>query len=185
MLGLDIGNGRSDRRCYCACYGLLERGVHDLRVSCDFLETGNCFKELVCVCEPRGVVKTREKGCCCSCFSLGDAKKRGIYWLGSSYAIDEFLEGGIDARSLTIACVALELVDGTGKALGFCWKGEKSHSLKNEERKEKKNYYVWNKWALVSCSGTKGKTVLSICQGDNLVGGRIDDLLKVGIVLSK
>ena len=34
-----------------------------------------------------------------------------------------------------MACVALELVNGTGEALGFCWKEKESHSLKNDERK--------------------------------------------------
>lgn len=41
-------------------------------------------------------------------------------------------------RSLIIACIALGPVDGTGKVFDLCWKEEKSHSLKNEERKEKK-----------------------------------------------
>ena len=44
-----------------------------------------------------------------------------------------------------------------------------------------------NKWALVLCfflSSTKGTTVLPICQDDNLVGSRIDDLLKMSIALS-
>lgn len=91
-----------------------------MRVSYDFLEAGNCFRELVYVCKPKGVVKTRESGCYYFCFSFEDAKKRGIYWFGSSYAIDEFLQGGIDVRSLFIACVALEFVDGMGKALSFC-----------------------------------------------------------------
>ena len=53
------------------------------------------------------------------------------------------------------------------------------------EKGKKKCYCVQNKWALVLCFGTKGTTVLPICQGDNLVGGKIDDLLKVGIALSK
>lgn len=34
--------------------------------------------------------------------------------------IDKFLQGGIDAKSLFIACIMLKLVDGMGKALGFC-----------------------------------------------------------------
>ena len=119
VLGLDIGDGCGDCRCHRAHYRLLEGGVHDLRVSCDLLETSNCFREFVCVCELGRVVKTRGSGCCCSCFSLRDAKKRGIYWLGSSYAIDKLLQSGINVRSLLIACVALELVDGIGKALGF------------------------------------------------------------------
>lgn len=115
---------------------MLKRRVHDLRVSNNFLETGNCFRELVFVCELRGVVKTRGSGYCCSYFSLGDAKNRGIYWLDRSYAIDKFLEGKIDVRSLLIACGVLELVDSMGKALDFCWKGKKSYSLKIEKRKE-------------------------------------------------
>ena len=138
MLGLDIGDGCGDCGCHRARYRLLKAGVHDLRVSYDFLETGNCFRKLVYICELERVVKTRGSGCSCSCFSLGDAKERGIYWLGSSYAINEFLQGKIDVRSLLITCVVLELVDGTSKALGFCWKGKKSHNLKIEERNEKK-----------------------------------------------
>lgn len=112
-----------------------------MRISDNFLKTGNCFRELVFVCELGGVVKTRGSGYCCSYFSLADAKKRGIYWLDRSYAIDKFLEDKINVKSLLIACGVLELVDGTGKALGFCWKGKKSYSLKIEERKEeeKKN----------------------------------------------
>ena len=182
MLGLNIGDGFGDCRCHRARYRLLEGGVHDLRISCNFLKTGNCFRELVCVCEPGGVVKTRKSGCCCSSFSLGDTKKREIYWLGSSYAIGEFLQSEIDVRSLLIAFVVLKLVDGTGKALGFCWKGKKSYSLKIEERKVKKKIYcVRNKdsgfWQYKARSAWDNKarrqTVLLICQGDNLVGGRI------------
>ena len=63
---------------------------------------------------------------------------RRIYWLGSSHAVDELLQGGLYARGLPMACVALELVNGTGKALGFYWKRKESHSLKNEERKGKR-----------------------------------------------
>ena len=54
---------------------------------------------------------------------------------------------------------------------------------KESEKKKKKKNCVQNKWALVSCFfllSMKGITVLLICQGDNLVGGRIDDLLKGG-----
>ena len=53
--------------------------------------------------------------------------------------------------------VTLKLVNGTGKALGFCWKGKESHRLKNEERKEErkrrkeKKICVRNNWALVLC----------------------------------
>ena len=55
------------------------------------------------------------------------------------------MQGGLYARGLFMACVALEFVNGIGKALGFCWKGKESYSLKNEERKrerEKKKRFV-------------------------------------------
>lgn len=90
-----------------------------MRVSYDFFEAGNCFRKLTCVCKPGGVVKTRGSKYCCSCFSLEDTKKRRIYWFGSSYAIDEFLQGGIDMRSLFIAYIALEFVDDTGKVFSY------------------------------------------------------------------
>ena len=99
-----------------------------MRVSYEFFEMGNCCRKLVCVHEPGGVVKTRGSGCCCSCFSFGNVEERGIYRLGSSYAVDELLQGGLDTRSLPIVCVALELVDGTSKAFGFCWKRKESQS---------------------------------------------------------
>lgn len=119
MLGLDIGDGCSDCRYYHAHYRLLKRKVHDLKVSYDSLEIGNCFREFLSVCEPGGVIKTRKSGCCCFCFSLRNTKKRGIYCLNNSYAINKFLQGRINARNLIIACIILELVDGTSKALGF------------------------------------------------------------------
>lgn len=120
MLGLDSGNGYGNRRSHYACYELLEEGVHDLRVSCDFVKTGNCSRELVCVCELGQVVKTRRSGCCYFCSSFKNVKKKVIYWLSSSYAIDKLLQDKIDARSLCITCVVLKLVDGIGKALSFC-----------------------------------------------------------------
>lgn len=80
----------------------------------------------------------RRSGCCYSCFSFGDVEKRRIYWFDSSYVVDEILQDGIDVRILLIACVAQKLVDGTGKALSFCWKRQKSHRLKNEERKRER-----------------------------------------------
>ena len=100
-----------------------------------FFKTGNCLRKLVCVCEPGGIIKTRGSRCSCFCFSSGNVAEREIYWLGSSYAVDELLQGGLDAGSLLIACVALEFADGTGKAFGFCWKEKESHYLKNVERK--------------------------------------------------
>lgn len=119
MLSLDGGDGCGNCRRYRACYRLLDRGVHDLRVDRDLLETGNCFRELVCLCELRGVVKTRGSGSRCSRFSFGDVEERGILWLDSSNAINEVLEGRVDARSFPITCVALELMDVAGKALDF------------------------------------------------------------------
>ena len=135
MLGLDGGNRCSDRRRDSARYRLLEGRVHSARVSYDFREMDNGFRKLVYVCEPARIVKTRESRRSCSCFPFGNVEARRIYRLGSSHAVDELLQGGLDARGLPIACVALELVNGTGKALGFWWKGKESHSLKNEERK--------------------------------------------------
>lgn len=91
MLGFDRGDGYDDCRCHSACYGLLEGGVHSLRVSYDFLETGNYFKKLVWVYELRRVVKMRGSESRCFCFSSRDVKKRWIYWLGNSHVVDEFL----------------------------------------------------------------------------------------------
>lgn len=91
-----------------------------MRISYDFIETGNCSKKLFCVCELGKVVKTREGRCYYSCFSFGNVKEREIYWLDGSYAVDEFLQGRIDAKSLLIAFVVLKLVDGTGKTLCLC-----------------------------------------------------------------
>ena len=191
MLDLDSGDGCGDRKCHCARYQLLEGGVYSLRVSYDFLKTGNCFRKLVCVCEPGGVIKSRRSRCYCSCFSFGNIEERGIYWLGSSYAFDEFLQSGLDMRNFFITNVTLELVDSTGKALGFCWKGKENHSLKNEERKKRERKKkiiivcgIIGLWFCVFFLSIKGMTVLPICQGNNLVGSRIDDLLNVGIALS-
>ncbi len=119
MLGLDSGDGCCNHRCQYTHYGLFEGGVHNLRISYDFVEMGNCSKKLVCICESKGVVKTRGSKCCFSSFFSGDVEKREIYRLSSSYAINEPLQGEIDAKSLFIACVALKFVDDTGKALGF------------------------------------------------------------------
>lgn len=120
MLGLDSSNGYDNCRSHRAYYGLLKEEVYDLRVSYNFIETGNCFRELACVCELGRVIKTRGSGWCYSCFSPGDVEKRGIYQLGSSYVINKLLQDEINARSLLIAYVALELVNGMGKALNFC-----------------------------------------------------------------
>ena len=119
VFGLDRGDDCDDRRYHHACYRLLEGGVHSLRVSYDFLKPGNCFRKLVCVCDPGKIVKTRRSGYYYSCFSFGDVEKRGIYWLSNSYVVNELLQGGLDARSLLIACVTLKLMDGTDKVLGF------------------------------------------------------------------
>lgn len=66
--------------------------------------------------------------------------------------INKFLQSEINARNFFIICIALELVDDSGKTLGFYWKGNKSYSLKNEKRKKekKKYYYMRNKWTLAS-----------------------------------
>ena len=120
VLALDSGNSYGNCRFHCTCYWLLEEKVYSLRINYDFLEMGNYFKKLICVCEPGRVVKTKKSGYCCSCFSFGNIETKRIYWLGKSYAIDKFLQGYLDARSFFIACVARELVDGTGKAFGFC-----------------------------------------------------------------
>ena len=130
VLGLDRSNGCSSRRCHCVCYWLLEERVHSLRVSYDFFKTGNCFSKLVCICDPERVVKTRGGRYCCFYFSFGDVKKRGIYWFGSSYTVNKLLQGRLNARSVFIACIMLKLVDGTGKAFGFCSKRKKTQSLK-------------------------------------------------------
>lgn len=119
MLGLDNGNGCSNHRFYYAYYRLLDRGVYDLKVSNNFLKTGNYFRELVYICEPGGIVKMTESRFCYSCSFFGDVEKR-VFWLDGSYAINNFLEGGVNGRSLFIACVILELVDSTGKAFRFC-----------------------------------------------------------------
>lgn len=121
VLGLDRSNDCGDHRCHSACYGLLEGGVRSLRISYDFFETGNCFRKLVCICEPGRVIKTRRSGSCCSCFLSEDIKKKEIYWLSSSHAVDKFLQSGFNVRSLLIPCVALKFVDDMGKALGFYW----------------------------------------------------------------
>lgn len=151
VLGLDSGNGYGNCRCHHTCYRLLKRGVHDSKVSYDLLKMGNCFRELVCVCELRGVIKLRENGCYYSCFSLRDVERRGILWLSSSDAIDKVLEGQVNARSLPIAYVMLELMDGIGKALNFFWKGiRESHNLRRFffflwewkiRRKRKRNFF--------------------------------------------
>lgn len=118
--GLNSGNSYDDRRCHHAHYKLLEERVYDLRVICDFFEIGNCSRELVSICELEEVVKTRDSRCCCSYSFLRDVEKREIYWLGSSYAINKFLQDKINAKSLFITCVALELVNNMDKALSFC-----------------------------------------------------------------
>lgn len=114
-----------------------------MKVSYDFCETSNSFREFVCICEAGRVVKTRKYRCCCSCFFLENVEKKGIYWLDSSYAIDEFLQGKINRKNYVIACIMLELVDGTDKAFGFRWKGKKSHRLKNEERKKGEKKFIF------------------------------------------
>lgn len=80
---------------------------------------GNYIRNLVYVFKLGDVVKTRKSRSCCSYFSLKDIEKREVFWLGSSYAIDKVLKGQIDARNFSIAYIALELVDGVGKALDF------------------------------------------------------------------
>lgn len=78
VLVLDSNDSCDNRRCYRAYYRLLEGGVHDLRVSYDFLKMDNCFRELVCVCELGEVIKTRESECCCSYFFL-ETSRRGAF----------------------------------------------------------------------------------------------------------
>lgn len=119
VLLLNSSDSCGNCRCYHACYRLLEEEVHDLRVSYYFLKISNCFKELIRIYEPRKVVKTRGSGCHYSCFFLRNAIKRRIYRLSSNYVVDKFLQNKIDARSLFIAYVALKLVDGMSKTLGF------------------------------------------------------------------
>lgn len=119
MLSLDGSNSCGDCGRYRAHCRLLAGDVYDLKVDGDLLKTGNSFKELVYVCEPRGVVKMRKSGSRCSHSSFGDIERKGILRLGSSNAINEVLESQVDARNLLIACVTLELVDGAGKAFGF------------------------------------------------------------------
>ena len=120
VFGLDRGNSCSDRRCHHTYYRLLDERVYYLRVGYDFFKMKNSFRKLVCVRKPGRVVKTRGSKCCCSCFFFRNFKKRRIYWLNSSYAVDKFLQGGIDSKSLFIVRIALKLVDGAKKAFGFC-----------------------------------------------------------------
>ena len=84
-----------------------------------------------------------------------------------------------------MTCIVLELVDSTSKAFGFCRRRKKSQ-IADVEGKDEKYIYIYiymcgigGLW-LRAFSSTKGTTVLPICQGDNLVDGRIDDLLKSG-----
>lgn len=91
MLDFDSGNCCGNRRCHFVCYRLLEGGVYNWKVSSDVFEIGNCSKKLVYVCKLGAVVKTRRSVCCCSCFSLENIQKMGIYWLSSSYTIDKCL----------------------------------------------------------------------------------------------
>lgn len=81
MLGLNDGSDRSDCRCYRAFYRLLDRIIYDLKVSNDFFKANNCFVELVCVCEPRDIVKISEGGFCCFCLFLGTSKRRRFFSL--------------------------------------------------------------------------------------------------------
>lgn len=120
ILSLDSSNGHCNRKCNRAYYKLLDEGVYDLKVSGDFLETGNYFKELVYICEPRDVVKIRRSGSCCSYPSFRDVKKKRIFCLNNSYTFDELLKRRLNVRSLLIACIALELVDGVDKSINFC-----------------------------------------------------------------
>lgn len=57
VFGLNRGNRYGNRRCHYAYYRLLERGAYDLRVSCNFFKTGNCYRELVYVYELGKVVR--------------------------------------------------------------------------------------------------------------------------------
>lgn len=57
MLCLDRGDRCDDRKYYNAWYRLLKGGVHDLGVSCDLFEIGNCYRELVFVYKPGRVVR--------------------------------------------------------------------------------------------------------------------------------
>lgn len=91
MLGLDIGDGRNNCRYHRARYKLLERRVYDLRVSCNFLEMGNCFKKLVYVCGPERVVKTRGNRCYYSCFFFKTLRRGGFI-------------GSVAATQLTSSC---------------------------------------------------------------------------------
>lgn len=141
MLHLNGGNGYGNRRHYRACYQLLEGKVHSLRISYNFLKMGNCFRKLVCVCEPKRVIKVRKSRCCYSYFSFGDVKKRGIYWLDRSYAVDKLLQDGLDTRSLFIPFVVLKLVDGTSIApsrLLFKEKEKPQFSFKRQKKKEER-----------------------------------------------
>ena len=120
MLSLNGGDSSGNGKYHHVRYQLLEGGVHSSRVSYEFFKTGSYFRKLVCICKPREVVKIRRSECSCSSFPSGNVPKREIYWLGSSYVVNELLQGGLDAGNLLIACIALEFTDGTSKAFGFC-----------------------------------------------------------------
>lgn len=68
VLSLDSNNSYRDHKCYCACYKLLDKGIHDLGVSDNFLKTGNCFRKLVCVCMSGDVIKIRKSRFYCFLF---------------------------------------------------------------------------------------------------------------------
>lgn len=127
MIVFDSGDGCQNHGSYHTCYKLMRGEVHYIGVGCDFVKIGNCSRKLVCVYELGKIVKTGGIRYYCSSFLSSDVEKGEIYWRGSSYMIDELLQGGINARSLLIAYITLEVVDDMGKTLDFWWKRTESH----------------------------------------------------------
>lgn len=79
VLGLDNGDGYRNCKCYYACYRLLDREVHNLKISDDFFKTSKRFRQLVCVYKPKDIVKMSKSGSRCSCFFLRTLRREGFF----------------------------------------------------------------------------------------------------------
>ena len=152
MLSLDGGDGYGDYRRYRTSYRLLNREIYVPRACDNFFKTGNCLRKRVGVDELGAVIKTRRSGFGCSCYFFREVWRQKCCQISNSEAINQVLEGRIDARSFLMIRVVLELADSMSKAFGFYWRVKKSQIVEVEKEKPKKNKnYIQNRWALALC----------------------------------
>ena len=89
-------NSTRDRVLYCR--------IH-CRRSCDCFKTGDYCRELVCVCEPKRVIRRQGlSSCSCTMLGQGGLQKKGRY-----KEVDEGLQARINSKPFGVSCILLKL----------------------------------------------------------------------------